>query len=327
MIEEMEALVQRGVSLDGNLYISKNAHLIMPYHPALDRASESKAGKRRIGTTGKGVGPAYADKAARIGIRMADLLDQRLFREKLEYNVDPEEPHPARDLRRRDVLGRGHPRPLPPVRRVAGALHHRYRAAPVAVDRRRPLRALRGRPGHHARPRPRDLSLHHLVQHHRGRAPARAAASRRPRSTAASASPRPIAPGSAAGPFPTELHGETADLLRARGNEYGAVTGRPRRCGWADAVGLRYAVRINGMDTLAITKLDVLDACETVKVCTGYRVPGRPPHRVPRGGADLARGRARVRGAFGLADLHPGSARVRRAARPRRASTSSASPS
>ena len=78
MIEEMEALVQRGVSLDGNLYISKNAHLIMPYHPALDRAFESKAGKRRIGTTGKGVGPAYADKAARVGIRMADLLDQRL---------------------------------------------------------------------------------------------------------------------------------------------------------------------------------------------------------------------------------------------------------
>src|SRR5215471_21529977 len=87
LFEEMESLVQRGVSLDGNLYISKNAHLIMPYHPALDRASESKAGKHRIGTTGKGVGPAYADKAARVGIRMADLLDERLFREKLEYNV------------------------------------------------------------------------------------------------------------------------------------------------------------------------------------------------------------------------------------------------
>src|SRR6185295_9907733 len=87
MIEEMEALVQRGVALDGNLYISKNAHLIMPYHPALDRASESQAGDRRIGTTGKGVGPAYADKAARIGIRMADLLDERLFREKLEFNI------------------------------------------------------------------------------------------------------------------------------------------------------------------------------------------------------------------------------------------------
>src|SRR5258705_9507098 len=87
LIEEMESLVQRGVTLDGNLYISKNAHLIMPYHPALDRASEGHLGKRRIGTTGKGVGPAYVDKAARMGIRMADLLDERLFREKLEFNL------------------------------------------------------------------------------------------------------------------------------------------------------------------------------------------------------------------------------------------------
>src|SRR5499425_2432285 len=87
LFEEIESLVQRGVSLDGNLYISKNAHLIMPYHPALDRASESKAGKHRIGTTGKGVGPAYTDKTARVGIRMADLLEDRLLREKLEYNV------------------------------------------------------------------------------------------------------------------------------------------------------------------------------------------------------------------------------------------------
>src|SRR5207247_10335462 len=87
LIDEMESLVQRGVSLDGNLYISKNAHVIMPYHPALDRASESKAGKHRIGTTAKGVGPAYADKTARVGISMADRLDERLFREKLEFNV------------------------------------------------------------------------------------------------------------------------------------------------------------------------------------------------------------------------------------------------
>src|SRR5262247_4862932 len=83
----MESLVRRGVTLDGNLFISKNAHLIMPYHPALDRASEAKLGARRIGTTGMGVGPAYVDKAARVGIRMADLLDERLFREKLEFNV------------------------------------------------------------------------------------------------------------------------------------------------------------------------------------------------------------------------------------------------
>src|SRR2546428_10172441 len=87
LIEEMEALVRRGATLDGNLFISKNAHLIMPYHQALDLASEAKLGKRRIGTTGRGVRPAYVDKAARVGIRMADLLNERLFREKLELNV------------------------------------------------------------------------------------------------------------------------------------------------------------------------------------------------------------------------------------------------
>src|SRR3989338_4096980 len=87
LIDEMESLVRRGLTLDGNLFISKNAHLIMPYQPALDRASEAKLGKRRIGTTGKGVGPAYVDKAARVGIRMGDLLNERLFREKLEINV------------------------------------------------------------------------------------------------------------------------------------------------------------------------------------------------------------------------------------------------
>ena len=87
LIAEMEGIVRRGVTLDGNLFISRNAHLIMPYHPALDLASEAKLGARRIGTTGKGVGPAYMDKAARIGIRMADLLDERLFREKLETNL------------------------------------------------------------------------------------------------------------------------------------------------------------------------------------------------------------------------------------------------
>src|SRR5207247_5785437 len=87
LIEEMESLVQRGVTLDGNLFISKNAHLIMPYHPVLDRASEAKLGARRIGTTGKGVGPAYIDKAGRRGIRVADLLDERLLRQKLEDNL------------------------------------------------------------------------------------------------------------------------------------------------------------------------------------------------------------------------------------------------
>src|SRR5438874_663049 len=176
LIEEMEALVRRGVTLDGNLFISKNAHLIMPYHPALDLASEAKLGKRRIGTTGRGVGPAYVDKAARVGIRMADLLNERLFREKLELNV---------------------------------------------AQKNRLLREIYD-----------------------------------------------------AEPFPTEMTGAVAEAIRARGHEYGATTGRPRRCGWFDAVVGRYATRINGLDTVALTKLDVLDQCETLKVCVAYRHRG-----------------------------------------------------
>src|SRR2546428_836659 len=188
LIEEMESLVQRGVSLDGNLYISKNAHLIMPYHPALDRASEAKLGKRRIGTTGKGVGPAYVDKAARVGIRMADLLDERLFREKLEFNL-AQKNRLLRDFYDAETFG------------VEAVLNQYLRYA------------------------------------------------------------RWLAP-------------YIAETIRARGKEYGATTGRPRRCGWFDGVVLRYAVRINGFDTVALTKLDVLDQCEILKVCTGYRWRG-----------------------------------------------------
>ena len=273
LIEEMESLVQRGVSLDGNLYISKNAHLIMPYHPALDRASESKAGKRRIGTTGKGVGPAYADKAARVGIRMADLLDERLFREKLEANVFQKN-RLLREIYDTDTFT------------VDSILHQYLRyagwLAPYITDTALLLSRwidaghsvlFEGAQGT-------MLDLDH------GTYPFITSSS----TTAGGASTGTGIPPTkingvlgiskayctrvGGGPFPTELHGEMAELLRRRGNEFGAVTGRPRRCGWADAVALRYAVRINGFDTIAVTKLDVLDGCETVQICSGYRYRG-----------------------------------------------------
>ncbi len=273
LIEEMESLVQRGVSLDGNLYISKNAHLIMPYHPALDRASESKAGKRRIGTTGKGVGPAYADKAARVGIRMADLLDERLFREKLEANVFQKN-RLLREIYDTETFT------------VDSILHQYLRyagwLAPYITDTALLLSRwidaghsvlFEGAQGT-------MLDLDH------GTYPFITSSS----TTAGGACTGTGIPPTkingvlgiskayctrvGGGPFPTELHGEMAELLRRRGKEFGAVTGRPRRCGWADAVALRYAVRINGFDTIAVTKLDVLDGCETVQICSGYRYRG-----------------------------------------------------
>jgi adenylosuccinate synthase len=273
LIEEMESLVQRGVSLDGNLYISKNAHLIMPYHPALDRASESKAGRRRIGTTGKGVGPAYADKAARIGIRMADLLDEQLFREKLEFNVFQKnrllrEIYDSDTFTVESILG--------PYLRYAGWLAPYITDTALLLSRWIDAGAsvlFEGAQGT-------MLDLDH------GTYPFITSSS----TTAGGASTGTGVPPTkingvlgiskayctrvGGGPFPTEIHDDTAEMLRARGNEYGAVTGRPRRCGWADVVSLRYAARINGFDAIALTKMDVLDACETVKVCVGYRYKG-----------------------------------------------------
>jgi adenylosuccinate synthase len=269
----MESLVQRGVSLDGNLYISKNAHLIMPYHPAIDRASESQAGARRIGTTGQGVGPAYTDKAGRVGIRMADLLDERLFREKLTYNVEQKnrllrEIYDAETFSVEGILG--------PYLRFAGWL------APYITDTALVLSKwieggasvlFEGAQGT-------MLDLDH------GTYPFITSSSTTSGGAATGTGVPPTrihgilgitkayATRVGEGPFPTELSGAEAELLRTRGNEFGSVTGRPRRTGWVDAVGLRYATRINGFDTVAVTKLDILDTCETVKICTGYRHRG-----------------------------------------------------
>lgn len=272
LIEEMEALVQRGIRLDG-LFISKNAHLIMPYHPALDLASEAKLGSRRIGTTGRGVGPAYVDKAARVGIRMADLLDERLFREKLEINV-AQKNRLLRDIY--DAQTFSVDEILNTYMRYAGWL------APYVTDTALLLSRwidsgysvlFEGAQGT-------MLDLDHGTY---------------PYITSSSTTAGGAATGTGVpptklngvigvakayttrvggGPFPTEMSGRIAEEIRARGNEYGATTGRPRRCGWFDAVVLRFAVRVNGLDAVALTKLDVLDQCETVKICTGYRYRG-----------------------------------------------------
>jgi len=273
LIEEMEALVRRGVTLDGNLFISKNAHLIMPYHPALDLASEAKLGKRRIGTTGRGVGPAYVDKAARVGIRMADLLNERLFREKLELNVAQKnrllrEIYDAETFTVEEILDK--------YLRYAGWL------APYITDTALLLSRWieSGYSVLFEGAQATMLDIDH------GTYPYITSSS----TTAGGASTGTGVPPTkihgvvgvskayttrvGAGPFPTEMSGAVAEAIRARGHEYGATTGRPRRCGWFDAVVGRYAARINGLDTVALTKLDVLDQCETLKVCVAYRHRG-----------------------------------------------------
>ena len=273
LIAEMEGIVRRGVTLDGNLFISRNAHLIMPYHPALDLASEAKLGARRIGTTGKGVGPAYIDKAARIGIRMADLLDERLFREKLETNL-AQKNRILRDIY--DAPTFTVDEILNPFMRYAGWL------APYITDTAL-LMSKWIDAGYSvlfegAQATMLDID-HGTYPYITSSSPTAGGAS-----TGTGVPPTKITGvlGVAKayttrvgdGPFPTELTGPIGELLRARGNEYGSTTGRPRRCGWFDGVVLRYAARINGLDTVALTKLDVLDQCDTVKICTGYRYRG-----------------------------------------------------
>jgi adenylosuccinate synthase len=273
LIEEMESLVQRGVTLDGNLYISKNAHLIMPYHPALDRASEAKLGAQRIGTTGKGVGPAYVDKAARVGIRMADLLDERLFREKLEFNLAQKnrllrEIYDAQTFTVDEILNQylRYAGWLAPYITDTALLLHRWIDSGYSVLFEGAQATM--------------LDIDHGTYPYITSSSTTAGGA----ATGTGVPPTKIhgvlgvakaySTRVGGGPFPTEMTGKLAETIRARGNEYGATTGRPRRCGWFDGVVLRYAVRINGFDTVALTKLDVLDQCETVKVCTGYRYRG-----------------------------------------------------
>ncbi|MBI3825828.1 MAG: adenylosuccinate synthase [Candidatus Rokubacteria bacterium] len=273
LIEEMETLVQRGISLDGNLFISKNAHLIMPYHPALDRASEAKLGSRRIGTTGKGVGPAYMDKAGRVGIRMADLLDERLFREKLEINVAQKnrllrEIYDAQTFTVDEILNH--------YLRYAGWLAPYITDTPLLLSRWIDSGYSVLFEGAQATMLDIDHGTYPYITSSSATAGGAATGTGVPptRIHGVLGVAKAYTTRVGAGPFPTEMKGEAAEHIRARGNEYGATTGRPRRCGWFDAVVLRYAARINGLDTVALTKLDVLDQCEMVKICTGYRVRG-----------------------------------------------------
>ncbi|PYM25012.1 MAG: adenylosuccinate synthase [Candidatus Rokuibacteriota bacterium] len=273
LIEEMESLVQRGVTLDGNLYISKNAHLIMPYHPALDRASEAHLGKRRIGTTGKGVGPAYVDKAARMGIRMADLLDERLFREKLEFNLALKnrllrEFYDAETFGVEAILNQylRYAGWLAPYITDTALLLHKWMESGYSVLFE----------GAQATMLDVDHGTYPYITSSSTTAGGAAIGTGVPPTKlhGVLGVAKAYSTRVGGGPFPTEMSGKLAEQIRARGNEYGSTTGRPRRCGWFDGVVLRYAVRINGFDTVALTKLDVLDQCETVKVCTGYRWRG-----------------------------------------------------
>jgi adenylosuccinate synthase len=270
LFKEIEELAGLGIDVGDRLLISDKAHLILPYHRELDVLSEARRGERKIGTTSRGIGPAYEDKIGRRGIRVCDLVDTKALADEVRANVD------ARNQIIKDstldwkqvydqLLGYGSR-----MRRWTGDVS-------LAIDRamRQGQRILiEGAQGA-------MLDIDHGTYPYVTSSNATIGGA----CTGLGIPPRAVhgVLGVAKayltrvgeGPFPTELSGAIGDRLRETGMEYGASTGRPRRCGWYDAVALRYAVRVNGIDSIALTKLDVLDGLETIEICTAYQIGGR----------------------------------------------------
>jgi len=274
LIAEIDALVQRGVAVDDQLLVSDQAHLIFPYHKQLDKLREQRVGPGKIGTTGRGIGPCYTDKVARVGIRFADLLDDAVFRQKLRYNIEE----------KNELFTKLYHAPTVSFdeiyRQYAG---YRARIARYACNATVVLnRALAdGKSLLFEGAQGTWLDIDHGTYPYVTSSNATAGGA----CTGSGVGPRHIdqvvgvvkayTTRVGEGPFPTEFPPALMEQIRTKGKEFGATTGRPRRCGWFDAVLVRQAILINGIGEIAVTKLDVLDDSPTVKICTGYRLDGR----------------------------------------------------
>ena len=266
LFAEIDELMRAGVDVGDRILISDKAHLILPYHRDLDLLSEARRGERKIGTTSRGIGPAYEDKIARRGIRVGDLADPQGLEQNIRDNVTARN-RLVQDntMDWRPVLGellKHAARMRPMVRDVSVLLTSEMKAGKSIL--------FEGAQGT-------------LLDIDHGTYPFVTSSNASVGGVCTGLGIPPKAIGQVLGvvkayttrvgegPFPTELSGEMGNRLRESGSEYGAVTGRPRRCGWFDAVAVRYAARINGLDGLALTKLDVLDGLEEISICTSYR--------------------------------------------------------
>ncbi len=270
LVEEMQGLKNRGVSLD-NLYISESAHIIMPYHRLLDHLEETRKGDNKIGTTGKGIGPAYTDKAARRGIRMIDLLDRETFASKLEKALG------YQNLILEKVYHRD---PLDAEEIMDGYQPYIEELREHVVNASLLLEELKGKKIFFEGAQGTLLDIDYGTYPY--------VTSSNPTAggvcTGAGIGPTGIDDviGVAKayltrvgeGPFPTELKNELGQFLRDKGHEYGVTTGRPRRCGWLDIPILKHASRVNGLTEIALTKLDVFSGFDEIKFCTAYRYRG-----------------------------------------------------
>lgn len=274
LIEEIEVLKSRGRFRPRNLLISKDSHLIMPYHKRLDVARERLKGASKIGTTGRGIGPAYEDKVSRCGIKAGDLLSEEVFRYKLKANL-LEKNHYLKNVLHEEAF-------------EIHEIYHDYmgyaaRIAPFIKDTARFLNDSidKGKSVLFEGAQGTLLDVDHGTYPYVTSSNTVAGEA----STGTGVGPtrldsvigitKAYSTRVGEGPFPTELPGEDGARLREQGSEYGATTGRPRRCGWFDSVGVRYAARINGMDGLVVTKLDVLDNLKEIRLATAYRFNGK----------------------------------------------------
>ncbi len=283
LFAEIDEVSAAGVTIGDRLIISDKAHLILPYHRELDLLSEARRGERKIGTTSRGIGPAYEDKIARRGVRVGDLANSEALGEAVEHNV----------AARNRIIGDSTMDP----RKVLEELQTAWqRMAPWVTDVSLFLARARaaGRPIMFEGAQGTLLDIDHGTYPYVTSSNATIGGV----CTGLGVPPRAIdgvlgvakayTTRVGEGPLPSELTGELGNRLRESGKEFGAVTGRPRRCGWYDAVAVRYAVRVNGLDALALTKLDVLDGLPELQICTSYRVRGATLTEMPGDVAQLA---------------------------------------
>jgi adenylosuccinate synthase len=272
-LEELEELKKIGVKIDENIVISDKAHLILSYHPLVEKISERKRGAKKIGTTSRGIGPSYQDKAARLGIRAGDLLDFSVLKEKIELNV--QEKNIYLDYYGEEKLDPG--KVFEEYAGYAPKLKKYIKDVSLILDEK----IQQGKSILFEGAQGTLLDIDHGTY---------------PYVTSSNSSAGGVCTGLGigpdkidnvlgvikayttrvgGGPFPTEITGDVGRRLLKRGNEYGATTGRPRRCGWFDAVAVAYSCRINGIRKVVLTKPDVMDGLEEIWICVGYQYKGR----------------------------------------------------
>jgi adenylosuccinate synthase len=286
LVAELDTLEKAGIQVDGRLHLSNRAHLIFPFHRQMDLAAEAARGASKIGTTSRGIGPAYEDKMARHGLRVCDLLEPQRFREKLSKTI----------CQKNTICRSAYGVELEVEELADQYLAYAERLRPFVTDTMALVNGAldQGRSvlfeGAQGTMLDIDFGTYPFVTSSNatsgGACTGLGVAPTRISGIVGVTKAYTTRVGS--GPFPTEMPDIEAGEVRSRGNEYGAVTGRPRRCGWLDLFMLRYAVMLNGISSLVVTKLDVFDTQREIQVCVGYRYKGSPVKEMPAVAEDFA---------------------------------------